>query len=206
MLLLLLVSLIATANCYYGKVNKNKAGNDDGKKLCFFDEAMKKSAGFETYKDGKRDGPTVYYRSDGSGKLAEELNYKADVQHGLQRRYYEQEGVFGVRRTTVFDNGTEVGPMTDYFKSGGRSTVIHMSNNLGEYRTRAEYYENGALRSVTLQLGNQFGDVARIDYAVSGRIVKMMCQPPGKGYIYKLEDCQKYFKFSLAGLANQLKT
>jgi len=216
--------------CNYAVEPKNKAGQLHGKKLCFHDEARKVSTGFETYANGKLNGLKLVlhhvtgkpryewnyvdnrqsgvhktFSDDGSGRIESEEMYRNDRQDGLQKYYFEGPDVFSLYRTTTYADGKEIGPETTFHKSGQRAGLRVLTPALAGYRYDASFYENGKLRSLELRTMENNQNLARIDYAVSGRIVKMFCLPPGAGYLYTVDECQKHLRGRIMDLAAQIK-
>lgn len=104
----------------------------------------------EIYTNGKKNGLAIVYFPD--GKLAEERNYKADLQHGILKQYYDakkvkSEGNFIEGKQegkSVFYYPNGIAAASGYFKNGLKNGAWIYKNQDGKV-TEKELYENGVL-------------------------------------------------------------
>jgi len=106
----------------------------------------------DTYVSGKKNGKSFVYLPDGA--IAEERNYKMDVQHGPFKQYFDGKKVKGEgtyvngnldgKATYYFPNGIEVA--SGYYKNGLKVGPWIYRDDKGKVKEK-ELYKDGKLAS-----------------------------------------------------------
>ena len=154
----------------------------------------------ETWKNGKKQGPTFTYGD--KGQINSEVQFVDGQEQGLYKGYYDS----GVLRTEcTYDKGVLDGPVNKYYKNGvveSEVTYVHSAKNgpetlyypggtpkLSAYYTAGvlhcpiiEFYESGAVRSVQSYRNDKIDGVSK-EYFESGKIKTEMLFSKGRNVI-----------------------
>ncbi|WP_265420795.1 toxin-antitoxin system YwqK family antitoxin [Aeromonas salmonicida] len=128
-----------------------------------FTGKMRDGSGWTMYKNGKTEGKSVSFYSNGN--LEYEINYINGKAEGAEKWYYENGKT---KETRTYKNGIYEGIRKNYYESGKIKSELTYKNNKREGPLKS-YYESGEVRGeYNYKNGSQEG-IGR-SYYKSGRV------------------------------------